>query len=354
MNRKQVSMRAFTLVELLVVIAIIGILVALLLPAIQAAREAARRTSCVNKMHQMGVALMNYHDTSKRFPPGLSDEPNTESTTPDPTKFAELGFVPYILPYMEESNLAGQIKMKCHWDQEPNKTILNNNSVLSFHCPSQEDVQTTFWASPGSNASESRSTLLLHYNAVMGARPSACNNGSNPPTAGLPYPDSTYTVYRSPANSSPANHACGDNSFTSGYGLSASNGIIYPASKTRIKDVSDGTSHTFIVGELSWTAGPQRIWAVGGGSATNLDTYMYTAKNIYWPLNTACRASTVGELPINCPYANNDMSFGSNHPGGCHFAMCDGSVQFIRQEIELATLKALASRKSNEVFESPF
>src|SRR3954471_2460815 len=137
MFRKQALNRAFTLVELLVVIAIIGILVALLLPAVQAAREAARRTSCVNKMHQMGIALMNYHDSTKHFPPGLSDEPNIESTTPNPSEFAELGFVPYILPHMEEGGLASQIKMKCHWNQEPNKTIINNNSVLSFHCPSQ-------------------------------------------------------------------------------------------------------------------------------------------------------------------------------------------------------------------------
>jgi prepilin-type N-terminal cleavage/methylation domain-containing protein/prepilin-type processing-associated H-X9-DG protein len=362
---EQARKRAFTLVELLVVIAIIGILVALLLPAIQAAREAARRTACVNKMHQMGVALMNFHDATKHFPPGLSDEPDIESVNPQPTHFAELGFVPYILPYMEESGLASQIKMKCHWDSEPNKSVINNNSVLSFHCPSQEDVQPTFWQGPGSNGTEGRSTLLLHYNAVMGAKPIACNFVPAPqsPTAGLPYPDYTYTVYRSPENSNPKQHACGDG-INGSYGVSTSNGIIYPASKTRIKEVTDGTSHTFIVGELSWLSGPQRIWAVGGGSATNMDTYMYTAKNVAWPLNTACRGSTVlGELPTQAmcvdpitkiAYANNDMSFGSNHPGGCHFAMCDGSVHFIRQEIELATLKALASRKSEESFESPF
>jgi prepilin-type N-terminal cleavage/methylation domain-containing protein/prepilin-type processing-associated H-X9-DG protein len=351
--------RAFTLVELLVVIAIIGILVALLLPAIQSAREAARRAACLNKMHQIGVALMNYHDATKHFPPGLSDEPNTDATSPAPnaSQFAELGFVPYILKYMEEGALADQLKMKCHWDSEPNKTVINSNSApATFHCPSQEDVQSTFWSSPGNDASESRSTLLLHYNGVMGAKPSACNLVPPPqsPTAGLPYPDVTYTVFRSPANSNPPNHACG----AAGYGLSASNGIIYPASKTRIKDVTDGTSHTFIVGELSWNAGPQRTWAVGGGSATNMDTYEYTAKNVAYPLNMACRGSTIpGELPTQttcAAYDNNDMSFGSNHPGGCHFAMCDGSVQFIRQDIELATLKALASRKSNEVFDSSF
>src|SRR4051812_29704039 len=349
MSRRN-SRRAFTLVELLVVIAIIGILVALLLPAVQAAREAARRTQCVNKMKQIGLALLNYHDSLKRFPPGLSDSPDTGSTTPSTNQFSELGYIPYILPYLEESSLFSQINFKCHWDQEPNKTLLNANPVLQFHCPSQDDFQNTFYQAPGGNGTESKSYLLSHYHAVMGARPNTCP----PPTGAANYPDSTYTVFVAPPNNAPASHTCGDNSFTSGYGLSASNGIIYPTSKTTMKDVTDGTSHTFIVGELSWLAGPQRIWAVGGGSATNLDTYVYTAKNVYWPLNTACRATTTGELPLNCPYANNDMSFGSNHRGGCNFSMADGSVQFMRDDVTVDILKSLASRKSSETFVTPF
>ena len=128
---------------------------------------------------------------------------------------------------------------------------------------------------------------------------------------------------------------------------------MYPASKIKMKDITDGSSHTFLVGELSWNAGPQRHWAVGGGSATNLDTYVYTAKNVYWPLNQACRNSA-DDPPGKCPYANNDMSFGSMHNGGCHFLLCDGSVQFIREDITLDVLKSLASRKSAEVFQSPF
>ena len=91
--------------------------------------------------------------------------------------------------------------------------------------------------------------------------------------------------------------------------------------------------------------------SVGGASKTNLDTYIYTAKNVRWPLNTAFREET-GQ-PYS-GYANNDMSYGSNHPGGCHFAMCDGSVQFIRDDILMATYQALASRKSSEMFDPPF
>src|SRR2546423_10143042 len=100
MIAKQAARRAFTLVELLVVIAIIGILVALLLPAVQAAREAARRTQCVNRMKQISLALMNFHDSKKHFPPGLSDVPSINYTTGTqnaPPNNTELGYIPYIL-----------------------------------------------------------------------------------------------------------------------------------------------------------------------------------------------------------------------------------------------------------------
>jgi prepilin-type N-terminal cleavage/methylation domain-containing protein len=345
MSHRTAWRRAFTLVELLVVIAIIGILVALLLPAIQSAREAARRTTCLNKMKQIGIACMNYHDTTKHFPSGATSDPSTESIPPAPKKLALLGYIPQILPYMEGTSLFSQMRLKCHWDEEPNKTVASGAPPSDFHCPSQEEFQNTFYAPPGSGLSESRSNLMSHYHGVMGARPTV---GPCGPTAASTYPDSTYTVYIKPGAGT-----CGDGNFSGGYGNSASNGLLYPESRVGMKDITDGSSHTFIVGELSWNAGPQRIWHVAGGANNNMDTYEYTSKNIYWPLNTACRAGTA-DPPFNCPYANNDMSFGSLHPGGCHFAMADASVQFVRQDIELAILKALASRKSAETFDPPF
>ena len=103
-----------------------------------------------------------------------------------------------------------------------------------------------------------------------------------------------------------------------------------------MKDITDGTTHTFLVGEIAWAKGPQRVWAAGGGSKTNLGTFIYSAKNVMYPLNTKCRVSD--ETPT-CDGENNDISFGSIHSGGCFFAMCDGSVQFIRDDIALKILQ---------------
>jgi hypothetical protein len=169
------------------------------------------------------------------------------------------------------------------------------------------------------------------------------------------YPDNTYTMMLDKNGS--ANGGCGSGGGVATNGvitMSSGGGGTYPPVSIRSKDVTDGTSHTFMIGEISWNCGPQRIWPIGsatGKSTGALFSFHYTSKNVRYPLNTAYR-NEAGRPPS--PYDNNDMSFGSLHSGGCFFAMCDGSVQFVREDIATALLKALASRKSQETTQDAF
>ncbi|MFO0790070.1 MAG: DUF1559 domain-containing protein [Pirellulales bacterium] len=329
------SRRAFTLVELLVVIAIIGILVALLLPAVQAAREAARRTQCVNRLRQIAIACLNHHDTKKCFPSATTTTTQASSTPANPA-YTSYSYLIQILHFMENGEVVDRLDLKQFWNSTAtpnNKKILYDFQVPFLRCPSQTDVEVTYVDNPTSNNTSEPSLLRAHYMAVMGAKHTCPNN---PPAS--TYPESSYTMASRP-NKAPS---CGSG------GGAASNGVIFPFSKVNLKDVTDGSSHTFMIGEISWLCGPQRIWAVGSASETVPENFIYTAKNILWPLNTAYRADTdAGQPPSG--YDNNDMSFGSLHPGGTHFAFCDGSVQFVREEVDLkGVLRPMASRKSGE------
>jgi prepilin-type N-terminal cleavage/methylation domain-containing protein/prepilin-type processing-associated H-X9-DG protein len=335
--------RGFTLVELLVVIAIIGILVALLLPAIQAAREAARRAQCQNRIRQIAIACLNFHDTKKSFPAATIMYPYTKHPSGAPGYRTYWGYLVQVLPFMEEQALIDAIDLNLHWDLEPNRKLLYETQVPFLRCPSQSDQEITFTDPPGETGRDELTALRTHYMAVMGAKVDC------PTPKAAPYPDNTYTMVGGKGD-------CG-----SGGGVAAngvinnikSGGQIHP-SNIKMKDVTDGSTHTFMIGEISWLVGPQRVWAIGSATNPQNDTpysYNYSAKNVMSALNYAYRADTnVNQTPCT-PCENNDLSFGSLHPGGTHFAMCDGSVQFIREEIPIATLRAMASRKSEEVLQ---
>jgi prepilin-type N-terminal cleavage/methylation domain-containing protein len=320
---------AFTLVELLVVIAIIGVLVALLLPAVQAAREAARRTECENRVRQIGIACQNYHDAQGHLPSGALLTPQSPLRVDSKGRpyFTAHGYISQIMAYMEMQSISSQVNLKKHWSA-PENGVVRNIPLPQFRCPSQLEAEITYTSPVGGGDTEELNLLRSHYMGVMGAV-AYCPPIARPGFPAFP----TYTVY--------------DNACPSGPGPAATNGVIYPGSEVELGQVTDGTSQTLLVGEISWDCGPQRVWIVGVASETVPYNYIYTAKNVRWPFNTAARGDGVHE--------NNDMSFGSFHVGGAFFAMCDGSVQFIREDIDLyGVYLPLASRASEETFEVPF
>ena len=141
MSRPSVPRRAFTLVELLVVIAIIGILVALLLPAVQTAREAARRIQCINQIRQLCLASLTYESANRSFPPGLVDDDNNLQEA------QHNGFV-FLLPYFEESALHDQYNFNENWKSDSNKVVAQSR-IEFLICPSNDSSVPDEGSVPG-------------------------------------------------------------------------------------------------------------------------------------------------------------------------------------------------------------
>ena len=327
--------RAFTLVELLVVIAIIGVLIALLLPAIQAAREAARRTDCMNRLRQIGVACQNYHDSKLYFPAASSAD--FHIPLDNPPKLTGLGYIPQILPYMEKQNLRNLVRLDKQWS-DPLNDVAESMPLPEFRCPSFGGPGPTHIGGAGGSVEIEPTELTTHYHGVMGAKV-VCDTEAN--IGQRAFPENSYFMAPS----------CAGNS-----GGSAINGVIYPKSKVNLKEVSDGTTQTFIVGEMSWDVGAQRSWFLGSQHATIAEVHNNSSKNVTYRLNERPRLNGFDpDVDFPNEVGNNDMSFGSKHPGGgAHFAMCDASVQWISDETPETVLRALASRASEESLEMPF
>jgi prepilin-type N-terminal cleavage/methylation domain-containing protein/prepilin-type processing-associated H-X9-DG protein len=334
------SGKAFTLVELLVVIAIIGVLVALLLPAIQAAREASRRADCINRLRQLVLAAHNYEAALKRIP--------WHGNLPTALSSQAL-----VLPYMEQQSVKNLVNPKEHWRHTTNRIALRT-PLMFLRCPSGRQSELNFINNRDTGVSEENS-LRCHYVGNMGARPGPNQSGSNGDgcqpqgggrDAGWVFPENTYIQ-----------NECSKRGATWGSGGSggvAINGVIFGLSDLEIGDVTDGTSNTIMYGEMSWDVGPQEPWIVGSTSLDDSRGWVFNAKNIRHGIN---REPFINEDGTDIPgsiAALTETSLGSNHPGGAHVGMCDGSAMFLRDEVEVeGVLRRMASRASEDIYQRP-
>jgi prepilin-type N-terminal cleavage/methylation domain-containing protein/prepilin-type processing-associated H-X9-DG protein len=301
-NDKLPPVRGFSLVELLVVIAIIGVLVSLLLPAIQAAREAARNMSCKNNLKQIGIAIHLYHDSEKRLPPARMNDSGFNGT-----------FL-IVLPYLEEGASEDRFTDNIGYQNSAMNKEVSNTRMPMYLCPSMVLPREVPDPNPGCN----------EYGAPGSY---AVSTGSE---ICFVVPD---------MNEAPPPH---------------NGAIIHPSyGPTTIPKISttDGASNTLLVGEMNyglknlyWSSckpaqtvkGGETRWAVGYPGVTWASTAA--------PLNSTA-LSTIQHLLFHTEYE----SFRSDHPGGVNFVFVDGSVRFLSDEISHTTLKALATRAGGEI-----
>ena len=331
------SQHGFTLVELLVVIAIIGVLIALLLPAVQAAREAARRTQCQNRLRQLGIACQNFADARKAFPPANGKlSPNEEDR--NSRKTGNWGYLAFLTPYVEQDNLKNLLDPNFAYDRQPPEVreFLDNTPIEEFKCPSYSPTQPVNTSDfGGGNPGAQDSGLATGYCAVLGANLDEYTGTTLVPGCGRGNRVNEGSPYEM-LESAAGNGRC----HIGGEGKVALNGVITFNSKVDFRSITDGTSNTFIIGESAFGDPNEmgtRPWWIGAAT-----TWFYTAHNLTYPLNSATAADVL----------RNDVGFGSEHPGGCHFGMADGSVQFISEDIGLEELWAFASRQGGEVSSS--
>lgn len=289
---QQGKRQGFTLVELLVVIAIIGILVALILPAVQAAREAARRTQCHNNLKQLGLAALHYHDVHQTMPPGWLA---VEVTTNQP--WAEgapgWGWATSLLPFLEQTNLHNQIRPMVAI-ADPLHTDVRIHALQAFRCKSDPGNATFDLASESDPNSVLLTLATSNYVGVFGTLEiEDCE--------GLP----------------PGVKCLGDGSFWHNQGA-------------RLSEFLDGTSGTMMIGERASRRG-YSTWTgvVAGGE------------------EAMARVLGIADHPPNAEGGHLD-DFSSEHPAGTNFVFADGSVRLIVETIDLAVYRALATRAGGE------
>ncbi|QDU61139.1 Type II secretion system protein G precursor [Planctomycetes bacterium Pan216] len=311
----------FTLVELLVVIAIIGVLVALLLPAVQSAREAARRAQCQNHLKQLGIAIHNYHDNHGQFPLTVHvGPPFTWGTSPN----HKGSWLVRLLPYVDQTQIYDSVDFDADTVQDselPSGRKVHELVVNTFICPS--DDHPGYWQDGFAldSTSNGQRRALSNYSASMGSQ---------------------------------ANSPCGTHNNYFGNGpvvradtmnpQSVSGVFSHVAWAARLNDIEDGTTQTIALGEIR-----PRCAAHTRDGWMDINS-LYTGTGIAINFNTCEGAPGTGS---GCNQHQGQwgasQGFKSIHQGGCHFLLCDGTVKFIGETIDMVTYQRLGDRRDGEI-----
>jgi prepilin-type N-terminal cleavage/methylation domain-containing protein/prepilin-type processing-associated H-X9-DG protein len=322
--------RGFTLVELLAVTAIVGILIAILLPAVQAARETSRRIHCLNQLRQLAIATQSFESIHRKFPPGVE-----QANFPDPPVYRGTSLFVYLLPYFEEGN-AGQA-----WNFTNPETnaaggqdALTAKSLAILLCPSDLLEQNP----------------VEHYRAYYALTSYGGNGGVR---SYFPSEATTDGIFHTTGPAAePKKHQ----------------------RQVRGRDIADGASNTLLFGErnhtdrnfelfaeLGWTQSFKTWgwWAPSGGRKA----IGHVTLSAHVPINFSISFTPANADQADPPavdgvsfahYANQRIcAFGSNHPGGANFAFADGSCVFLSEALALKVLQGLATRAGAEIINAP-
>ncbi len=346
----------FTLVELLVVIAITGVLVGMLLPAVQQVREAARRVSCASNLRQLGLANHNYEGAYRRFPPGFASTATSDGTVPPGVLIDPLtwnadpgwGWGAHLLPFVEGNNLYEQITPGWPIWHASHREVIQAELPI-FLCPSSTGEVgpiTVVDEAKAPYSPDGITPLLLgrsHYVASHGQE-SAWGPEAGVDLVGLVFTD----IYTSQTQSV---DIYGDVS-------SVADGPFYRNSRTKMADVSDGLSNTLFLGEHSTRLSDKSWVGVVPGASIH--------PRFLSPVNGPDGSATLvlfhmgpsgGELditgfpiihPVNFPAYHVGQMF-AEHPGGGNICMGDGSVHFLSETINLITAAEIASMNEGEI-----
>ena len=323
MNNLHVRRCGFTLVELLVVIAIIGILIALLLPAVQAAREAARRMQCNNNLKQIGLAVLTYEETFRKFPAGSVIPRDGDGGRGNSMYVA-------ILPYMEQGDLEalynydcgdGWSDAWCDTDAATAAGILRHTPIATYKCPSEGKFENSTYTLGMPAETYNVGPMRRVYFGVSGGR-----NAAGLGVGGWTFRD----------------------------------GVMYANSFTRISDITDGTSKTMMVGECTHPhpygfrspgygdtmLGGPAMWADGGGGGDNSlplspekEDMSRCLASTYYPINYDMIAA--GGMAYS---ERTHVPFSSEHPGGTSFVFCDGHVEFLVETMDIDVYQSMSTR----------